>query len=73
VFWSLILVEATCMRMWMVNPDGNVDSAIYAIAHAGDDATLVFVMAEKLSHANLQTNPKAADMFVERAQSQHGV
>ena len=61
------------MRMWMANPDGNVDSAIYAIAHAGDGDTLVLVMAEKLSHANLQTNPKAAYMFIQRTQGQHGV
>ena len=52
--------------------DGNVDSAIYAIPHMVDDETLVLVMADKLSHANLQTNPKAAYMFIEKAKGYQG-
>jgi hypothetical protein len=52
--------------------DGNVDSAIYAIPHIVDDETLVLVMADKLSHANLQTNPKAIYMFIEKAQGYKG-
>ena len=47
--------------------DGNVDAAIYAHPHMEDDETLVLVMADKLSHANLQTNPKATYMFIEKA------
>ena len=52
--------------------DGNVDSAIYAIPHIVDDETLVLVMTDKLSHANLQTNPKATYMFIEKAQGYKG-
>jgi hypothetical protein len=52
--------------------DGNVDSAIYTIPHIVDDETLVLVMADKLSHANLKTNPKAAYMFIEKAQGYKG-
>ena len=52
--------------------DGNVDSAIYAIPHIVDDETLVLVMADKLSHANLKTNPKATYMFIEKAQGYKG-
>ena len=52
--------------------NGNVDSAIYAIPHIVDDETLVLVMADKLSHANLQTNPKATYMFIEKAQGYKG-
>ena len=52
--------------------DGNVDSAIYAIPHIVDDETLVLVMTDKLSHANLQTNPKASYMFIEKAQGYKG-
>ena len=52
--------------------DGNVDSAIYAIPHMEDDETLVLVMSDKLSHANLQTNPKATYMFIEKAQGYQG-
>ena len=52
--------------------DGNVDSAIYAIPHIVDDETLVLVMTDKLSHANLQTNPKATYMFIEQAKGYKG-
>ena len=52
--------------------NGNVDSAIYAIPHIVDDETLVLVMTDKLSHANLQTNPKATYMFIEKAQGYKG-
>lgn len=52
--------------------DGNVDSAIYAHPHMEDDETLVLVMSDKLSHANLQTNPKATYMFIEKAKGYQG-
>jgi len=52
--------------------NGNVDSAIYAIPHIVDDETLVLVMAGKLSHTNLKTNPKATYMFIEKAQGYKG-
>jgi hypothetical protein len=52
--------------------EGNVDSAIYAVPHMVDDETLVLVMSDKLSHANLQTNSKAAYMFIEKAPGYRG-
>jgi putative heme iron utilization protein len=52
--------------------DGNVDLAIYARPHMTDDETVVFVMSDKLSHANLQTNPNAAYMFIEKTQGYSG-
>ncbi len=52
--------------------DGNVDLAIYATPHMVDDETLVLVMADKLSHANLQSNPKAAYMFIEKTKGYQG-
>ena len=52
--------------------DGNVDLAIYASPHMADDETVVLVMSDKLSHANLQTNPKAAYMFLEKAKGYQG-
>ena len=52
--------------------DGNVDLAIYAIPHMVDDETVVLVMSDKLSHANLQTNPKVAYMFLEKAKGYQG-
>ena len=52
--------------------DGNVDLAIYACPHMIDDETIVLVMADKLSHTNLQTNPKAAYMFIEKTKGYSG-
>jgi hypothetical protein len=52
--------------------EGNVDSAIYAVPHMVDDETLVLVMADKLSHANLQANPKATYMFIEKSPGYKG-
>ena len=52
--------------------DGNVDLAIYATPHMVDDETLVLVMADKLSHANIQSNPKATYMFIEKAEGYKG-
>ena len=52
--------------------DGNVDAAIYAHPHMEDDENVVLVMADKLSHANLQTNPKATYMFIEKAKGYQG-
>ena len=52
--------------------DGNVDLAIYASPHMADDSTVVLVMSDKLSYANLQANPKAAYMFIEKAKGYQG-
>ncbi|MHC4133242.1 MAG: pyridoxamine 5'-phosphate oxidase family protein [Planctomycetota bacterium] len=52
--------------------DGNVDLAIYARLHMTDDETVVLVMSDKLSHTNLQTNPKAAYMFIEKTKGYRG-
>jgi len=52
--------------------DGNVDMAVYACPHIVDEDTIVLVMADNLSYANLQTNPKAAYMFIETTQGYQG-
>ena len=46
--------------------EGNVDLAVYARPHVEDDETVVLVMADKLSYTNLQQNPSAAYMFIEK-------
>lgn len=45
--------------------DGNVDAAIYGRPHFFDDETIAFIAAEKLTHANLQSNPHAIYLFKE--------
>ena len=52
--------------------DGNVDLALYARPHMLDDETVVLVMSDKLSHTNLQINPKAAYMFIEETTDYRG-
>lgn len=52
--------------------DGMVDLAVYAKPHVIDDATVAFVMQEKLTHQNLKSNPHAAYMFVEQGDGYKG-
>ncbi len=44
---------------------GRVDSAVYARPHVVDEQTIAFIMADRLSHVNLQSNPHAAYLFKE--------
>ena len=45
--------------------NGNVDAALYGRPHFFDDETVAFIAAEKLTHANLQSNPHAVYLFKE--------
>ncbi|MBN2160109.1 MAG: pyridoxamine 5'-phosphate oxidase family protein [Spirochaetes bacterium] len=45
--------------------NGDVDIAVYSRPHIIDADTLAFIMADRRSHRNLQTNPKAAYLFIE--------
>jgi hypothetical protein len=44
---------------------GRVDSAIYARPHVMDDGLLAFIMTERLTHQNIQSNPHAVYLFKE--------
>lgn len=44
---------------------GRVDSAIYARPHVMEDGLLAFIMTERLSHKNIQSNPHAVYLFKE--------
>jgi hypothetical protein len=52
--------------------DGNVDIAIYSRPYIIDEKTIAFSMLGKLSYSNVQSNPKAAYMFVERGEGYSG-
>jgi len=52
--------------------EGNVDCAIYARPHIMDDGTLALIMRDRLSHLNLQSNPKAAYLFKEEGPGYKG-
>ena len=45
--------------------DGQVDAAIYSRPHFMEDGTMAFVMRDRLSHHNLQSNPHATYLFKE--------
>lgn len=45
--------------------EGNVDLAIYSRPYIIGEDTVALSMLEKLSYANIKSNPKAAYMFVE--------
>jgi hypothetical protein len=45
--------------------NGIVSAALYARPHFMNEETIVFIMADRLSHNNLQSNPHAAYLFLE--------
>lgn len=45
--------------------EGKVDVAIYAKPHVMDKDTVAFIMADRLTHHNLQSNCQAAYLFKE--------
>jgi hypothetical protein len=54
------------------NAEGKVNAAIYARPHYIDDSTVVFIMAEQLTHENLQSNPWATYIFMEEGEGYKG-
>jgi hypothetical protein len=52
--------------------EGRVDAAVYARPYISDDGTAAFIMAERLTHANLQSNPRATYLFVESGEGYSG-
>jgi len=51
---------------------GKVDAAIYARPHVFEDGTLAFIMRDRLSYANLRSNPHAAYLFIEDGRGYRG-
>lgn len=51
---------------------GKVDAAVYSTPHVFKDSTLAFVMRERLTHLNLQSNPYATFLFIENAPGYNG-
>lgn len=44
---------------------GAVDAAVYAKPHFIDEESVAFIMADRLTHHNIQQNPRAAYLFKE--------
>ena len=52
--------------------DGKVNAAVYSRPHFLEDDTIAMVMRDRLSHANLQSNPHAAYLFIEKGPGYQG-
>lgn len=55
------------------NDKGEVNSAVYAKPHVIDNNTIAFIMRDRLTRKNLQSNPLAHYMFIEHDHGFHGV
>ena len=51
---------------------GAVNAAVYAKPHFIDEETIAFIMADKLTHHNVQQNPRAAYLFKEAGEKYVG-
>lgn len=52
--------------------DGKVDAAVYSRPHFLEEGLLAFIMRDRLTHANLQSNPHATFLFVENTPGYQG-
>jgi len=52
--------------------EGKVDAAIYSRPFLLDEKTLAFIMADRLTRKNLQSNPNAAYLFLETGEGYTG-
>jgi hypothetical protein len=52
--------------------DGKVGIAVYARPHFIDEETVAFIMADRLIHKNLESNPHAAYLFMESGEKYVG-
>lgn len=52
---------------------GNVNAAVYGKPHFIDNDVFALIMNDRVSHANLETNPRAAYLFVEETSKSNGI
>jgi hypothetical protein len=52
--------------------DGKVDVAVYSRPHFIEEDTVAYIMTDKLTHNNLQSNPHAAYIFIESGEKYNG-
>ena len=52
---------------------GQVNAAVYARPHVLEDGNVAFIMRDRLSHHNLQSNPRAAYLFREKGAGYGGL
>ena len=52
--------------------NGRVNSAVYARPHVFEDGTIAHIMRDRLTHANLMSNPYASYLFIEEGAGYKG-
>ena len=58
--------------MATADSDGRVDAAVYARPHVMEDGLLAFIMRDRTTHANTQTNPHVTFLFKEEGPGYKG-
>ncbi len=53
--------------------EGNVNAAVYATPHFMEDSQIAFIMRDRLTHANIQKNAKAAYLFMVEGKGVSGI
>jgi len=51
---------------------GRVNAAVYSRPHIMEDGSLAFIMRDRLTHANIRSNPRAAYLFREEGPGYQG-
>jgi hypothetical protein len=54
------------------NSEGNIDVAVYSRPHFIDEDTIAYIMTDRLTHFNLQSNPHATYLFMESVEKYEG-
>ncbi len=52
--------------------DGRLNTDIYSRPHFFEDGTVAFIMRDRLSHANLQSNPFVSYLYIEEGEKYRG-
>lgn len=52
--------------------EGKVNAAIYSRPHFLEEDTIAFIMLDRLTHHNLQSNPYATFLFIEEGSGYNG-
>ena len=52
--------------------NGHLTAAVYARPHFFDEKTVAFIMADRLTHKNLESNPHAVYLFMESGEGYSG-
>jgi hypothetical protein len=52
--------------------EGNLTAAVYARPHFIDENTVAFIMADRMTHKNVESNPRAVYLFMESGENYSG-